>query len=117
MTTQEIANRLVELCREGKNLQAYEELFSEDAIAIEPAHTGIPDAIGKAAMIEKQEMMAMMIMEMHGMGVSDPLVSGNFFSCAMWIDAEMLGRDRSKLEEIAVYQVEDGKIVKEMFFF
>jgi hypothetical protein len=30
---------------------------------------------------------------------------------------EMLGRDRSKLEEIAVYQVEDGKIVKEMFFF
>lgn len=117
MTTQEIANRLVELCRAGNNLQAYEELFSEDAIAVEPEHTGIPDAIGRNAMIEKQEMMAMMIMEMFGTGVSDPIVSGNFFSCAMWIDAEMLGRERTKLEEIAVYQLKDGKIVKEMFFY
>ena len=117
MTTLEIANRLVELCRAGKNLQAYEELFSDDACAIEPAHTGIPDAIGKQAMVDKQEMMAMMIMELHGTGVSDPIVSGNHFSCAMWMDAEILGRERSKLEEIAVYQVENGKIIKEMFFF
>jgi limonene-1,2-epoxide hydrolase len=35
----------------------------------------------------------------------------------MWMDAEILGRERSKLEEIAVYQVENGKIIKEMFFF
>ena len=35
-TTQEIADRLVQLCREGKYEEAQNELFSDDAESIEP---------------------------------------------------------------------------------
>ncbi len=36
MTTQEIANRLVELCQKGDFETAQKELFAEDAVSIEP---------------------------------------------------------------------------------
>lgn len=117
LTTDQIANRLVELVRAGQNQQAYEELFADDAVSAEPAHTGIPDAVGKSAILEKLEMLTMMIMEMYGSGCSDPVVAGRYFSCSMWMDAEMMGRDRAKIEEIALYETREGKIIRESFFF
>ena len=36
MTTQEIANRLVELCRAGQFETAQKELFATDIVSIEP---------------------------------------------------------------------------------
>jgi hypothetical protein len=36
MTTTEIAERLVALCRENKYEQAQTELYSDDAVSIEP---------------------------------------------------------------------------------
>ena len=54
---------------------------------------------------------------MHGGFSSDPVVGGNFFSVAMGMDATMKGMGRIKMDEIAVYEVTDGKIVKEQFFF
>ena len=54
---------------------------------------------------------------MHGGFSSDPVVGGNFFSVAMGMDATMKGMGRVKMDEIAVYEVKDGKIVKEQFFF
>ena len=53
MTTQEIANRLVALCRTGQNAQAYKELFAENAIAVEPAYTQAPNTEGLPALIAK----------------------------------------------------------------
>jgi hypothetical protein len=35
----------------------------------------------------------------------------------MGMDCTMKGMGRQKLEEIAVYEVKDGKIVKEQFFY
>ena len=34
MTTQEIANRLVELCRAGEYVMCYDELFSDAVVAV-----------------------------------------------------------------------------------
>src|SRR3954468_16954952 len=39
MTVQEVASRLAELCEEGKFETAQRELFSDDAISIEPHST------------------------------------------------------------------------------
>ncbi|HEY6899064.1 MAG TPA: SnoaL-like domain-containing protein, partial [Puia sp.] len=36
MTTQEIANRLVELCQKGDFETAQKELFADDCVSIEP---------------------------------------------------------------------------------
>jgi hypothetical protein len=55
--------------------------------------------------------------EMHGGYCGKPIVAGNHFSVAMGMDATMKGMGRVKMDEIAVYEVKDGKIVKEQFFF
>ncbi len=55
--------------------------------------------------------------EMHDGYSTDPVVAGNFFSVAMGLDATMKGMGRMRMDEIAVYEVKDGKIVKEQFFF
>lgn len=117
MSTQEIADRLVALCRSGQNDQAYQELFAEDAVAVEPAFTGAPDTAGRPALLAKSKQFAETVKEMHGSHVSDPVVADNYFSCAMGIDMTNNKGERMKMNEICLYEVRDGKIVKEQFFF
>ena len=35
MGTMEIAQKMVELCRQGKNMEALETLFSDDVVSVE----------------------------------------------------------------------------------
>ena len=46
-----------------------------------------------------------------------PQVAGNFFVCIMGMDVTIKGQPRMKMDEVAVYEVKDGKIVLEQFFF
>jgi hypothetical protein len=120
MKIEPIANRLVELCRQGKFEQAQEELYASDAASIEPE--GLPpgtlgNARGLAAIIEKGRQFQGAIEAVHGSSVSEPVVAGNWFSVALTLDVTFKGRGRTKLEEICVYQVHDGKIVREHFFY
>ena len=117
-TTQEVANRMNELFKEYKWAEVQEELFADDAESIEPEHSpGLKSVKGKDAIKKKGEDFNNMVEEMHGGWVSEPLVGGNHISFAMGIDATYKGMGRQKMEEIAVYEVKDGKIVKEQFFY
>lgn len=116
MTTQEIANRLVDLCRTGQNEQAYKELFAENAVAVEPAKWNVPDTVGISALLEKGKQWQEDLVEMHDSNVSDPIIAGNYFAVTMMIDLTTKSRGRAKMEEVCVYEVENGKIVKEQFF-
>jgi len=58
-----------------------------------------------------------MVEEVHGGWVSEPIVAGNYISVAMGMDVTMKGQGRMNMDEIAVYEVKDGKIVKEQFFY
>ena len=58
-----------------------------------------------------------MVEEMHGGYSNEPQVAGNHFAVAMGMDVTMKGQGRTKMDEIAVYEVKDGKIVKEQFFY
>jgi len=117
-TTQEVANRMNELFKESKWAEVQEELFADDAESIEPEHSpGLKSVKGKDAIKKKGEDFNNMVEEMHGGWVSEPLVGGNHISFAMGIDATYKGMGRQKMEEIAVYEVKDGKIVKEQFFY
>jgi hypothetical protein len=118
MTTQEVAHRLRELCQEGKYTEAQEELFSNDAVSIEPVHAqGMQSVTGRDQIIEKGKQFQEMVEEVHGGSVSEPLIAGNFISMAVVFDCTMKGMGRKLMEEIAVYEVKDGKIVKEQFFY
>jgi len=117
MTTQEVANRLVELMRMGQVGQAQEELFSDDIISIEPEHAPIKSAKGKKNVMAKGAEFASMIETRHGGSFSDAVVGGRYFSCAMTLDATFKGAGRMNLDEICLFEVKDGKIVTEQFFF
>ena len=117
MDTAKIASRLVELCRRGDYEAAQTELFADDAVSIEPDSTPETTVRGRAGLAEKSKMFAETF-EVHGGVVSDPVVGGAFFSCAMTADVtEKKSGARMKLEEICVYEVRGGKIVREQFFY
>ncbi len=120
MTTQEVANRFMELSKEGKYDTIQDELYATDCESIEPAHAlaaGLANAKGIEAIKEKGKKFNESIEEMHGGYTGDPIVAGNYFSVAMGMDATMKVAGRVKMDEICVYEVKDGKISKEQFFF
>jgi len=118
MTTREVANRLKQLFDEMKWDQALEELFSDDAESIEPPSSeGLQSVKGLEAIKRKGQQFNEMVEEVHGGYVSDLVVGGNHIACAMGMDVTMKGQGRVKIDEIAVYEVRDGKIVKEQFFY
>ncbi len=117
MTTQQVANRLVELCREGNYEQAHKELYHQDAFSIEPDFFPDNKVQGMNAIGKKGEEWANNLKEMHSLEVSDSVIAGNYFSCTMSFDATFKDRGRVKEEELAVYKVENGKITEERFFY
>ncbi|HLG40260.1 MAG TPA: nuclear transport factor 2 family protein [Chitinophagaceae bacterium] len=118
MTTKEVADRLSQLFKEYKWEQAQEELFSKDAESIEPPHAqGLQTVKGIDAIKKKGEDFNNMVEEMHGGWVGEPIVGGNYIAVAMGMDVTMKGAGRMQMEEICVYEVKDGKIVKEQFFY
>jgi ketosteroid isomerase-like protein len=120
MTTQEVANRFNELAQSGQWAKIQEELYADNAVSIEPPHAaamGMGNAEGMDAIKKKGEAFNQMVEEMHGGYSTAPVVGGNFFSVAMGMDCTMKGAGRVKMDEICVYEVKDGKIVKEQFFF
>lgn len=117
MTTQEIANKYVEFNRTGQNTKAFDELFADNAVSIEPKGTPTELTEGLDALRKKSEQFASMVEEVHSMEVSDPIVADSFFSCTMKIDATYKGMGRNQMEEVCLYQIKDGKIVSEQFFY
>ncbi len=120
MDIQQIAHRLVALCRAGEFDQVYDELFAEDAQNIEmPAFAEGPlgNAQGLDAMRRKSAAWMEGVEEMHGGSVGEPIVAGNWFAVPMMMDVTFKGRGRMAMEELCVYQVNDGKIVREQFFY
>lgn len=116
MTTQQVANRLVELCRKGDIVAAQEELFADNIASIETGGPQPGTVMGKTQVIEKGKQFAAMIEEVHGSMISDPVVAGDWFSISWFFDVTIKGHGRSPMQEICVYKVKDGKVVSEQFF-
>ena len=120
MTTQEVAAKFNELAQTGQYDKIQAELYADNAVSIEPAHAaaiGMANVEGLEAIKKKGVAFNQMVEEMHGGYSTEPVVAGNHFSVAMGMDVTMKGAGRIKMDEIAVYEVKDGKIVKEQFFF
>jgi len=117
MTTKEIADRLVALCRQGKFEDAQKELFAENVVSIEPyAQPGFDkETKGLPAIMEKGRRFMSTIEKVYSLSVSDPVVGGNAFACNMEMDVKMKGEDRMQMAEVCIYQVKDGKVISEEF--
>jgi hypothetical protein len=118
LTTQQVANRFHELAQTGAWDTIQEELYADNAVSIEPPSAqGLQSVEGKEAIKKKGVEFSQSIEEVHGGFSNEPIVAGNFFAVAMGMDVSIKGAGRMQMDEIAVYEVKDGKIVKEQFFF
>jgi len=117
MTIDQIASRLVELCRRCEYDAAQKELYADDVVSVEPDGTPGNVVRGRAALIEKNKMFHDTF-AVHGGSASDPVCADPFFSYAMSADVtDKRSGARFTISEICVFEVRDGKIVREQFFY
>jgi SnoaL-like domain len=117
MTTQQIANRLRELLQQGQFETAQKELFAADATSVEPAHTGQLPISGLDAIMEKGAQFRNMVEAFHSVTVSEVICSNNHIAIALKVELTFKGQDRTSMDEIVLYEVKDGKIAYEQFFY
>jgi len=117
LTTQQVANKLVKLCRENKYEAAIHELYDDNIISLEPEGAPNERVAGKAAVLNKTTQWLGIVEEVHSIKISDPIVAGNYISVGMEMDITLKEVGRVPMDEICLYQVKDGKIVYEQFFY
>ena len=119
MTTQEVADKLVELCRQGKFHEATQSLYAHDIVSVEamapPGESretkGLDAVLAKGKWWEENH-------EVHSSVVEGPIVAGSQFAVAFKMDVTFKPQSkRHHMEEIALYKVHDGKITHEEFFY
>jgi len=118
LTTQEVAARFNELAQQEKWFEIQDEFFAENVKSIDPQ--GSPYfgyAEGKAPVRKKGEDFVKRIEAVHRVYTSEPLVTGNHFVVAREKDITVQGHGRIQINEIMLYEVKDGQIVLEQFFY
>ena len=118
METKEIAAKLVEWCNQGDYEKPYQELYSPKIVSIENDEEGENAQVEGFEGIRKKGEWRQENFEVHISSASHPIVADNWFSVKFEMDTtHKPSGQRSTTSEIAVYQVEDGKIVKEQIFY
>ena len=118
MTTKEVAEKLVQMCRNGKVEEAKIEFFTEETMSIEPGSGILPvETKGLKAIQQKAELFISMVDEFYESTITDPFVAGDYFSVGWTTTLKMNGEARKQNDEICLYKVQDGKIISEHFFY
>jgi hypothetical protein len=122
MDTRQVGDKLVELCRQGRNAEAIENLYSNDIVSVEamgnaemPAEMrGIDQVKGKNQWWAENH-------EVHSASVEGPFPNNDRFAVKYHYEvtpkAGPMKDQRYAMDEVAVYTVNDGKIVREEFFY
>lgn len=117
-TTHEVAARFNELARQEKWFEIQDELFAEDVKSIEPANSPyFSDVTGKSSVRKKGEEWVSKIEAAHRLYTTEPVVAGKHFVVGREVDITVQGYGRIQLNELMLYEVRDGKIVLEQFFY
>ena len=119
MNTMDVGTKLVALCKEGKNLEAVETLYSPDIVSVEamsmpnmPAESrGMEAIIGKNKWWVESHVV-------HSASAAGPYPHGDRFIVNYKYDiTNKQSQQRMTMDEMALYQVKNGQIVREEFFY
>jgi len=116
MSTQDVANGLVALCKAGKFNEAGETYWADNVLSVEAmgenAELRGKEAVrGKGTWWENAH-------EVHSAKVGGPYVNGNQFVVRFTTDITIKASgERRTMDEVALYTVRDGKITEERFFY
>jgi hypothetical protein len=120
MSVNEIANRYVALCKEGRFDACLDELFAKDAVSVEAfappgggdrVATGLPALHAKSDWWNKNH-------EVHKAEVFGPYPHGDRFAVRFSFDVtNKPSSKRFTMDEVGIFTVENGKISREEFFY
>jgi ketosteroid isomerase-like protein len=119
MSIKETAEAFVTACREGREAELLENMYSREAISVEARDQGNGRISEGLDAIRAKHTWWSENMEMTGGNVSDPMLHGDdrfavIFEAQGTVKATGEAFD---MHEVAVYHVTDGKIVREEFFY
>lgn len=121
MSAKEIGQQLVAFCKEGKNLESINTLYSENIESVEAAQPqqggervtkGIEGVRGKNQWWNENH-------EIHSAAVHGPYPHGDD-RFAVRFEYDITNKPsgmRMQMDEVGIFTVESGKIVKEEFFY
>ena len=118
----EVGKKLVDLCKQGKFADAVEALYSPNIVSIEamamPQHPARQEGIDAVRAKNKQWVDNH---EVHSCVVTGPFPKDNqfvvFFGLDVTAKAGPMAGKRMKMDEAALYTVQNGKITQEEFFY
>ena len=121
-TAYEVGKKLVELCRQVKNLEAVDKLYAADILSI--------DAVGDEQMPARMQGIDAVRAKnkwwlenhtLHSIEVNGPFPHGDRFIVHFKMDvtanAGPMAGMRMAMEEAGLYTVHNGKVVQEEFFY
>ena len=119
-TTATVADELVSFCRAGKNMDAINSLYSPDIVSVESmGNETMPREMKGLDAIRGKNQWWGENNEVHSAAVEGPFV-GNDDKFAVYYSYDVTFKPtgkRNTMEEMALYTVKDGKIVREQFFY
>ena len=118
LTTQQVAAHFNELAQQEKWFEIQEAFFADNVKSIEPATAKyLTNAAGKANVRKKGKDWVAKIEAFHSGSTTEPIVSNSHFVVGRKMDVTVQGIGRVQFDQIMLYEVKDGQIVLEQFFY
>jgi ketosteroid isomerase-like protein len=115
-TTQEVAQDLVAMLKQGQFDESGEKYWADDVVSLEPMEGDMARIEGKAGVRAKGEWWAANH-EVHDVLIEGPYVHGDQFVVRFKMALTPKGGERITMDEVGVYTIKDGKIAEERFFY
>ena len=121
-STMEVGQKLVELCKKNRNVDAVNTLYAPNVVSLELMdHPGMPKRMEGIEAIRKKNQWWIDNHTIHGNQVEGPFPHGDRFIVVFKLDvtpkAGPMAGKRMQVSEAGLYTVKDGKVVQEEFFY
>lgn len=118
LTTQQVADRFHELAQQEKWFEIQDEFFSDDIKSIDPSNSPYMGyAEGREAVRKKGEEFVSRIEAVHSLSTGVPIVAAHYFAVTRDKDLTVKPHGRIRIHQVMLYEVKNGKIVSEQFFY
>ncbi len=120
MSAKEVGEKLVAFCKEGKNLESINTLYHDDVESVETAAMpGSERTVKGIEGVRKKNQWWMENHEVHDASVEGPFPHGDdrFAVIFRYDVTDKPSGNRMKMEEVALFSLKGGKVIKEEFFY
>lgn len=118
MNAIEVGQRLIALTTADKDAQALDELYADNIVSIEAdGQEGTPDVFEGIAAVREKHAWWNGVATMHEVTAEGPYAAAGDEQMAIkfGMDVTMEGQGRTKMTEMGVFTVQNGKIVREVY--